>query len=230
MADKNTKIPENQEKPEELELMNEYIDDFGYFYDNPAEEYERNKKLKVGLTIRNVAIGLIVFIIGVTCLGFFLRTMKYGARIVTQEVIAETTFWSETDKAVETANKVYDVWYENLDVAEPIKLPKFTDEYKAAVASYEYLTTTNYVPTPVAGWTSHTPEEYKKALISFYELYTIPVIRTAAIINAVDGYEGYNSGWTTDSTQFTSALDYYMGTLSDINNLRSDAKASRNII
>ena len=65
-----------QEKPEELELMTDFIDDFGYFYDNPAEEYERNKKLKAGLTVRNILIGLLVFIIGVTCLGFFFREIQ----------------------------------------------------------------------------------------------------------------------------------------------------------
>ena len=230
MAKEKDNVDEIQEKPEELELMTDYIDDFGYFYDNPAEEYERNKKLKVGLTIRNIAVGLIVFIIGITCLGFFLRTMKYGARIVTQETISEVNFWNDTDKAYDLSFEIYDSWMTNLDVSEPVKMPTFTKEYNNAINYYEKIATNSYIPKPEPGWDSHTPEEYRNALLSFYELYAIPVIRTAAVVNAVDGYEGYNSGWTTDSTQFTSALNNYQTVFSDITSLRSEAKASRNII
>ena len=219
-----------QEKPEELELMTDFIDDFGYFYDNPAEEYERNKKLKAGLTVRNILIGLLVFIIGVTCLGFFLRTMKYGARIVTQETISETNFWTETDKAYDAAVDVYDMWYENVGVQEPIKLPKFVNEYNLVIGTYENIIGTNYAPKPSADWPTHTPADYRSALLSFLELYTIPVIRTAAVINAVDGYEGYNSGWTTDSTQFESALENYQTALNEIATYQAEAKASRGLI
>lgn len=139
-------------------------------------------------------------------------------------------YWENTDKTYELAVDVYDSWYENEDVAEPVRVSVFNRLYQKATEIYETIKSSNWSPAPKTGWTSHTPNEYKSALLSFYELYTIPVTRTAANVNAADGYVGYNSGWTTDSTQFTNALENYQTTLGAVATYRVEAKASCDLL
>lgn len=226
---------EEKKKPEELELMDEYIDDYGYFYDNPAEEYERNKKLKIGLTIRNVAIGLLAFVIGVTCLGFFLRTMKYGARIVTQETISETQFWDNTDKAVEKADELMTVYANYKGDSAVQRATAFKHLYEETYPYFTYMESvanSKYAPKmKVDGWENGTPALFRDSLYQLYISYTMPILDT--FNNQVTER---NPGWTEEVAtsllepkDSESQSDYFVQ-IKGIKELQNQAKQSCNIV
>lgn len=76
---------------EEIELVEEYIEDLSYFYEDPVDEFLDNYKLRKRLTNRNIILGVLLILIGITIIGY-VQTNKYGydpngnLRIITGEI------------------------------------------------------------------------------------------------------------------------------------------------
>ncbi len=67
----------NLSDEEKFTLLDEYIDDDEYFYNNPLEELERKTKLKLILKVRNSIVISAVFFILIFIIGMW-RTTSYG--------------------------------------------------------------------------------------------------------------------------------------------------------
>ena len=66
-------------KQESLDMLEDYVGDLDSLYENvdAEEEFYRNKKIDRLLMIRNIIVGLFVFVVLVFCVGMA-RTLQYG--------------------------------------------------------------------------------------------------------------------------------------------------------
>lgn len=160
---------------EEVDLIDEYIDDIGYFYEDEYEKQVRKKRHNIFLNARNIVIFLLTFFIGVTVIGM-VQTSKYKTlndkyQIVDNQAIKEFEFFEETEKCYDFYSKVKNELIK-IGSLDKVKIPTYLEPYhKAAYNNYMYLKRVeNDIPEKKDANAIGSPSNYHSRLLNAYEL------------------------------------------------------------
>lgn len=243
MAEENNKN-DLYNSQEEVDLIEEYIDDIGYFYEDEYEKYEQKKRHNVFLNCRNIVVSLVAFVIGITLIGA-VQTSQYKdlngkIQIVDSEAIKVKTFFDNTEKAfkylVNIKGKINQIGSNDSNRISGL----LTEHHKTAYNNYSYLlgitsdeNYKKYIPNAQNHESVTTPRTYALALKNAYENILLDFFN----------YENYDLSLTVfqesqptrtevDGSNYSQeALNYINYTYEeDISNLRSLKVASENSV
>lgn len=158
----------NDNEFEEGDLIDEVVDDISYFYKDPKIK-KPDRRYSRFLNLRNVLIGLAIFVVGVTCVGFYVNSIYFkdgkDKTYLTEQVQKEIYFWDTTEEALNFANEAQITFkraFDNLNQrsSSPLiyevgsgDLTRLNNLYSKADEYFNALTRIEYYPSVL--------EEYK---------------------------------------------------------------------
>lgn len=156
------KKKQDDDEVNEGDLIDEIVDDVSYFYNDPKPQ-KPDKWYSRFLNLRNVLITLGIFVVGVTCLGFYVNSIYFKdgkeKTYLTETVQKEIYFWDTTREALEFANKAQTTFKKAFDnliqtSTSPLiyeidsgDLTRINNLYKDADTNFTNLTKIEFYPS-----------------------------------------------------------------------------------
>ena len=156
------KKKKDEDEIEEGDLIDEVVDDISYFYEDKTPK-KADRWYSRFLNFRNILIGLAIFVVGVTCVGFYVNSIYFkdgkDKTYLTEDVQKEIYFWDTTHKALDFANEAQITFkraFDNLEMrsSSPLiyeigtgDLTRLNNLYSEADKYFNELTRIEYYPS-----------------------------------------------------------------------------------
>lgn len=236
----------NDDELEEGDLIDEVVDDISYFYKDPKIK-KPDKWYSRFLNFRNILIGSAIFVVGVTCVGFYVNSIYFkdgkDKTYLTEDVQKEIYFWDTTHEALDFANKAQITFKEVFDhlvarstspliyEVESGDITRLNNLYSEADKYFNELTRIEYYPSVLDEYKGEyefenenprSPWYYIDRLKEFYS--NSSGSETLSRINPI--YLAFSKDSTVDQIDYDlikAKLETYSDKIKELNQLKETA-------
>lgn len=240
------KKKKDEDEIEEGDLIDEVVDDISYFYEDKKPKKADRWYSRV-LNLRNALIGLAIFVVGVTCLGFYVNSIYFKddkeKTYLTEKMQKEIYFWDTTSEALEFANEcqiTFKKAFDNLVVRSTSPLiyevgsgdiTRLNNLYSKADSYFNELTRIEYYPSVLEDYKGEyefenenprSPWYYIDRLKEFYS--NSSGSETLSWVNPI--YLAFSKDSTVDQIDYDlikAKLDTYSGKINELTQLEETA-------